>query len=80
MRKIARTPRQALDLAVERDCTIEAVHNYSIKTRSAAEAKVPAGGILVKQSNGTFVAMALIPIPNDDPDAAALARHLKGGA
>lgn len=80
MRKIARSPRQALDLAIERGCTIEAIHNYGIKTRSAAEAKVPPGGLLVKQDDGTFVAMDLIPIPNDDPDTAALARHLKGGA
>ena len=73
----AHSPRQALDIAVSRDCLCVATHPRRIKTRSSAEAKVPRGGLLVREDDGTFVALALQPVPDHDPDAAALARHLQ---
>ena len=79
MRRIAHSPRSALAIAIERGCRLEAITSRSIKTRSVAEDKVPAGGLLVKEEDGRFMPLALIPIPDEDPEQACMARHLKGG-
>ena len=74
MTRIAISPRQALAIAADRGCTCESLTTRSIKTRSVAEDKTPKDGLLVKDDDGRFVVLILIPIPDEDPEQACMAR------
>ncbi len=58
---LARSTTDALREAQRRGCTCEAVTPRALVSRSAASSGVPKGGLLVKQDDGMFLAIALIP-------------------
>ncbi len=58
---IARSTRDALREAERRGCRCEAVTPRAYFRRSTAADRVPKGGLLVRQDDGMFIAIALIP-------------------
>lgn len=52
--------RQALKIAADRGCSLEAVRPKTIKKKTAAAKYVPRGGLLVHDGDG-YVPLALVP-------------------
>ncbi len=60
---ICRSVRAALDEAARRNCHCEAVINHGRIDRAAAEKLVPKGGLLVREGNGRYLPIRLVPKP-----------------
>ena len=55
--------RSALDTASSRGCVCEAVSARRIKTKASAARLVPRGGLLMREDDGTYVPLDLVPAP-----------------